>query len=245
MLAGCFSILSAGLAPANTLTVGSPLTGTFKPTPIGGPGTFTFRTLNDAAALLASPVSGTVISWRFTGGVGGPFRLRVLRGGADNVFTGAGTRAPVLPAGTGVTGPVPVRLPIAAGDTIAIDNSSFNDKLGTSFPGPSATFFALYPQLADGASRQGTVGAGELGFQATVRYCLVPDLIGEKLAAARARLRANDCALGAVKRPRAKARRRPKFIVSQSAAFPGAISDTVSIGLRIGKKPRHRTVVAG
>jgi len=185
-----------------------------------------------------------VISWRFAGGVGGPFRLRVLHVPSDGIEAGAGTSSPVIPPGPGPTAPLPTKLPIAAGETIGIDNSSFGDKLGTKVPTTSATFYAWYPPLIDGApSRGGQPGAGELGFNATVRYCVVPRLVGKKLGRAKRSLRAADCALGRItpKREAKRARGRARFVESQGVAAGRRISDTAGVNLRVATKGEART----
>ena len=71
VLTCCAVALLAGSAQANTVVVGSSLTASnFALVPFGPPATVTNYSL-PAPATAASPVDGTVISWRFIG-AGGP-----------------------------------------------------------------------------------------------------------------------------------------------------------------------------
>jgi hypothetical protein len=165
------ALLPAASAPAATVTVGSPLTGAFSTGLIGGGGAATIAnlTLREPGANATSPVNGTVVAWRITGAVGGPFKLRVLRPAGVLALTGAGTSAPQIPSGTG-TETFTTSLPIQGGDLIALDDSDSNDQLGgASLPG--GTIAAWLPPLQDGAtgSPSITFPDKELGFNAEVR----------------------------------------------------------------------------
>jgi hypothetical protein len=77
---------------------------------------------NTAAGGLTAPSDGVVVRWRVkSGSSGNPISLRVLHpaGGTFN-FTGAGTSAPSQTV-SGLTDPIPTRLPIRAGDSIGLN----------------------------------------------------------------------------------------------------------------------------
>src|SRR5947209_2827323 len=80
-VASVLGLASAASAEASTVTVGSPLTTGLGETNLGSSGTITAANvaLAEPGAHVVSPVSGVVVRWRITGGVGGPFRIRVLR----------------------------------------------------------------------------------------------------------------------------------------------------------------------
>jgi large repetitive protein len=164
---GCLP-LGAANAQAATVTVGSPLTGTFGSVPFNTIATVIDSSLPEAGSNSTSPVTGTIVRWRITGGVGGPFSLRVLTvsGGSG---TGAGTSAPQTPAGT-ATQTYPTSMPISAGQTIGIDNTNTSDQIASKVIS-SATIRFWVPPLADGQTRAATGSNGnqELGFNADVQ----------------------------------------------------------------------------
>jgi hypothetical protein len=70
---------------------------------------------------LASPVHGTVVTWRIRTGSGtDPAALRVLRPIGGGSFLGAGRSSEVIPL-TDTVSAYPTNLPIAAGDAIGLD----------------------------------------------------------------------------------------------------------------------------
>ncbi len=157
-LAVLATLLLATSARAATVTVGSPLTQPFEPTEIHGVGTVMNSSFPEPGALVASPISGTVIRWRISGAEGGPFKLRVLRPASPETFTGAGTSAPASPSGTGVQ-VFATNLPIQAGDVIAFDNTNKEgDKIGTIAPLAGAGFLVWAPPLPDGSTVLATEG---------------------------------------------------------------------------------------
>jgi hypothetical protein len=235
--------LSAAGAQAATVTIGSPLTGTFSPGSSTTPATWT-NTVLPAGETLTSPRDGTIVRWRIVGATGGPFQLRVLTPVGGTTYTGAGTGPPQVPAAnaTDTTETFPASLPIRAGQIVGFDSTGTTDTFSlTTVAG--ATYTDWVPPLADGSTLPYTnpYGAGaELAFNADVRYCVVPALIGKKLGAARRALAAADCALGRVVRPKKKAKRRKaKFVRAESVAAGTSISDTAPVDLTVGKK-RHK-----
>jgi hypothetical protein len=153
-------------------------------------------TLLEPGANATSPTAGTIISWQYTLATGGPFYLRVLRPAGGASYTGSGISAPHTPISLATTPPIPTSLPIRKGDLVGLDNTAGGDKIGIAFPLPGAVFMTWsFPKLAEGETRAGVASTGaEWGFNAVVRYCLVPKLKGKTLKAARKALRTRDCA---------------------------------------------------
>ncbi len=192
-------------------------------------------------ANLTSPSDGTIVRWRIVGATGGPFRLRVLTPVGGTRYTGAGTGPPQTPT-TNATETFPANLPIKVGQIVGYDNTNNSDTIAFR-TATGATYTDWNPALADGDTLPYTnpYGAdGEIGFNADVRYCIVPALIGKKIGADREALTAADCTVGKIRRPTNKARRKKaKFVRAQSAIAGTSISDTTPIDLVLGKK-RHK-----
>ena len=151
-MAAALAILAAAApgAAASIVTIGSPLTQTFKPVVFGEIATVANVSLPEPGAQVTSPVAGAVIRWRVLAAEGGPFKLRVLRP-ASGGFLGAGSSAPVVPGSLGAH-TFTTRLPVQVGDLIGIDNTNTSDKLGTHELLPGAGFVGWIPPLADGAT---------------------------------------------------------------------------------------------
>jgi hypothetical protein len=223
---------------ANTVEVGSTLTAPgFSLQPFGPPATVTNYSL-PAPAIAASPVDGTIVSWRFIG-EGGPLTPRVLRSVSGTTMTGVGTGAPQNASAPGViSGPFPVSIAIKRGEFFGADGAS-----GTSLAtAPTAGSISLYfdPALADGgpgeAAPTGT-NMEEDALSATVRYCLVPRLKGLTGKAARQALQAADCKLGKVTKA-GKKRHRMKRVRTQSVKAGQSIADTEPIDLTVSRKKK-------
>jgi PASTA domain-containing protein len=236
-VACCTLGLVAGTAAANTVTVGSSLTAPgFSLSPFGPPATVT-NYLLPAPATAASPVDGTVISWRFIG-AGGPLTPRVLRSTGGTSMTGAGTGAPQnATAPNVISGPFSTALPIKRGQFFGVNGAS-GASLSTA-PTSGATSLYFDPALVDEGSGQAPTGTNpeEDAISATVRYCLVPKLKGKTGKAARQALRAADCTVGSVRK--GKKRRPTKSVLSQSVKAGTSISDTQPVDLRISRKKKR------
>lgn len=116
---------------------------------------------------LASPVNGTVTSWRFKSvTAGGSIALRILHSAGGSSFTGAGTSAPVTPNGTvPAQGPFPTSLPIRAGDFVGLNATALQTPL---IDTPATELYWNAPTLADGQTAQGAAGTREVAVQAIV-----------------------------------------------------------------------------
>ena len=223
------AVSSAGAA---TVTIGSPLTGTYTPGSAGVVGTFGMV----SGANIASPVDGTVVSWQIKGFGGGPYRLQILHLASLTSASSVRTGPAFSPVASGSQGTV--SLPIKKGEVVALRNSNTSDQI--SFNNSTATDFgdAWVPPLADGESARSALVGGpiEYPYNATVRYCVVPKLRGKKLGAAKKALAAADCTVGKVKK-KGKGKRASSFALR---AFPlgSSVSDSAPIDLKVGKKPK-------
>jgi hypothetical protein len=173
--AAAWMLLSAPGAHAQTVTVGSPLTGgvAFGANISSGTDpvtTWANTTLPEPGANVFSPITGTIVRWRLQGNfVGGPFKLRVLRPTGGGAYAGIATSAAQRPMGTG-TKVFPTDLPIQAGDLIGLDDTYNTQDAFFFLSVPGAAASGWTPHLADGgaaATPNGSAG-GEVGFNADV-----------------------------------------------------------------------------
>ena len=120
-----------------------------------------------------------------------------------------------------------------SGDSVAIRNFGDGDLLGLAEGGAVS---AWDPPLVDGApARSPTLGypQGEIGLQATVRYCLVPNLEGKSLRGARKTLTRADCRVGKLRQTNHG--RGSGEVIFQSVQSAFAISDTKPIKLWLSR----------
>lgn len=155
-------------ARAATVTVGSPLTGTFTTAPTSKEGTAINFALAAPGAHATSPVTGVVLRWHLLGAEGGPFRLRVLHPAGGLSFTGAGSSAAVVATTTGLE-TFPTALPIQAGDAIGLDLVPSMKLAFQMVPGSGAA--SWIPPLADGTTRpyEAPTSGAEFGFNAEIQ----------------------------------------------------------------------------
>jgi len=236
-LAACASALLAASAQANTVVVGSTLTApNFVPISFGPSATVANYVL-PAPETAASPVDGTVISWRFIG-AGGPLTPRVLRSTGTTSLSAAGTGAAQSATSppSGISGPFSTVIPIKKGDYFGVDGASPAELSQASLPGATSLYFE--PALVDAGGEQAPVGVNpdEVAISATVRYCLVPKLKGKTGNAARQALLAADCTIGQISK--GKKRRKVKSVLSQSVKAGSSVSDTQPVNLTISRKKK-------
>jgi hypothetical protein len=143
-------VASAGaVTPPVTVTLGS-TTGTPSANLCGLSINCTYAPFSGVSPELQVPADGTVTSFSInSGSATGHVELRVLRPASGGEFTGAGTSAPELLAGTVST--FAVSLPVQAGDILAIDNDSSALLFDTSSSTSITAYYEL-PALADGAT---------------------------------------------------------------------------------------------
>lgn len=226
---------SGGTAQANIVTVGSSLTAPgFTLVPFSAPATVTNYRL-PAPATAASPVDGTVISWRFIGS-GGPLTPRVLRSTAGTTMTGAGSGTPQSATAPNViSGPFSVSIAIKKSDYFGVNGASGASLSTASTTGSTSLYFD--PALVDGAAGKAPLGTNpdEDAISAVVRFCKVPKMKGLTGKAARQALNAADCRLGTV----TKGKRTPvKKLLKQSVKAGTSISDAQPVNLTISRKKK-------
>ena len=240
-------------AQAKTVTVGSPLTGSFAPTSLGvcgdtykctpstplSPVTVMQAQLSEPGAIVGSPVDGTVISYRVAAAEG-TFAIQIVRSYTYQfweVARSVASSAPTHISSSGVSRPIATHLAIRGGgedQPVAIRNFGDGDLLGLANGGAVS---AWDPPLVDGAPASipppwGTHRARS-AFRQTVRYCLVPNLEGKSLGGARKTLTRADCRVGKLKQTNHVRDRREVIFQSVQPAF--AISDTKPIKLWLSR----------
>jgi hypothetical protein len=237
---GCAAVIAAaGMfattgAEAATLTVGSPLTATFDDD-FGGPVTDVNVALPEAGAMVASPLNGTIVSWRAIVGSPGGLGLRVIEPAAGGAYRGGGATAATATAGGTQT--FSANLPIKAGDLIGLDIGGGTVLSSPTIPG--AIVKQWQPPLGDGESvPPDTFTNTELGYNADVRYCLVPKLKGMKLGPARQALSQAACTVGRLTRPKRKG--KAKLVKSQSVPPGTALADGAAVDLKLRRNPKKK-----
>jgi len=164
-LSGILAALAmATSAQAANVIVGSPLTGSFTPFPIGTLSTFFNSKL--PAGSVTSPVDGVIVGWHVVDANGGPFRLRLLTP-VGGEYTVEGKSGPATPLSTGIER-FATHLPINAGQTVAVEGTDATDELGIQMDGGEIGL--LSPPPAEGATVAPTLSLpAELGFNAEVQ----------------------------------------------------------------------------
>jgi hypothetical protein len=152
---------------------------------------------------LTSPANGVVTSWAVrTGDPGALYTLRILRPQGGNSYLGAGTSAAptAVPGGTtdSTIHYAAPSLPIKLGDSIGVLTAGAATGLPQTVTGGvnanviANNFSGLPP---DGQSAAFTPDVQhELLLQATIKFCNVPNVVGQTQAAATAAIAAADCA---------------------------------------------------
>ena len=227
----------AGGAQAATVHIGSPLTADFVPGDFSAQQvTIVQRTLPEPGVNIINPVDGHIVSYQL-GPSNGTFALQVIR------YSGTTARSvvtsPLTQVNTaGLSGQIPVSLPIKRGDLIGIKIQGGSDLLAGASNG--SIFSVWSPALEDGTDPRdpdasfGNTKGVEFGFGATVRFCQVPKVLGKNPKEARQALAAADCTVGNVTKTKKRAKR--KKVIGQSVAAGNAISDTDAIDLKIARK---------
>jgi PASTA domain-containing protein len=240
LLAVAVAALGAADAHANTITLGNPLTSSsYFTSGFSGARTF-FNTRLIDGGNPASPVDGTVTSWA-VGRPDGGFAFRVLREiGTGSYVALAGDAQRQLVFDPAPSPPQPTSLPIKKGDLIALVDGG-GTSLAQANTGSSVVLPAAAVVGGPAQSPFSTSAANNYVFNATIRYCLVPSIIGKKEGAARSALAAADCPVGQILKPKKKAKRKQaKFVRSTSVPAGTAVSDTTPIDLSFGKKPKKK-----
>jgi hypothetical protein len=242
------SLVAPTGAGAATLTLGSPLTSEFTNNPAGSVAT---NAMVDGPNI-ASPVDGTLLSWR-TQGFTGTFRVRVLKLGAGHVATAVASSSAITLSGGTVDSPLNV--PIYKGEIVGFDNTSGADTADVAEDSPTYTS-AFWTTLPDNGPPQlpGPMGDNvplEFAYNATVRYCLVPSLVGQNLSAAGDALTGAACQLGSVTKKKVKKSKKGKkkkaklFVRSQSVAAGTSLADGAAVDVSLAPKKAKKNKKKG
>jgi hypothetical protein len=169
-------------AGAATVTVGDPLTQALDGGYLGNNGstvTVANTTLQEPDGHVASPVNGTIVSWRAVTTGTGEYALRVLRPATAGQYTGAGRS----PENISVAGDhtFSANLPIHTGDLIGLDLPDNQGISGRSLGVPDGVWSFWELPMGVGALPEGTTAApfdsfthSQLAFNATVEYTETP-----------------------------------------------------------------------
>ncbi len=214
------SLALCGGAQAATVTVGSPFSADFNGTAAGSELTYINRTLGEPGANATSPKDGTVVRWRMIGQhTGGPFQLVVLRPAGGEKYEAVTAGALETPPDGSEALTFTTSLPVRAGDTIGLNvPGGGSTKVSEAIAPTGSEFRVFVPELLPGNPPQALGGGSaniEIGFNADVEYatppavgppappppaahCVVPNLSGKKLKAAKKKLSKAGCKLGKV-----------------------------------------------
>jgi hypothetical protein len=154
---------------AGSLSFGrQPLTATFAEVPFGAATLAINNKLVESGANVTAPVSGVITSWRIIG-QGGPFALELLKPMAGGTYLGGASTPGGTIATYGLT-TFAADLPIAAGETIAIEATHASDEIGNAEPatGSEFAYWAVPPTTTVATAPAATVANGELSFGATI-----------------------------------------------------------------------------
>jgi hypothetical protein len=130
--------------------------------------------LGEAGAHVASPVDGTIISWRVSANGTGNYGIRILRPAGGDQYTGGPTtfQAVTSPDPPPAAHTFSASIPIKAGDLIGLDIPPGNGVNGYT-PDPGSQWDAWDPALPEGSTSApdpiGSPGT-EMAFNATVQY---------------------------------------------------------------------------
>ncbi len=225
------SAFSAGTASADTTVIGSPLTLPYMGGVDTNVGTVTLQQEQVGGTLpnpLTSPGTGIVTEWKVrSGDPDSLYILRIFSPAGLNTYVGNGAviaPAPVPPGTVDTIFTYPGNsLPIKKGDSIAVQQNGTPDvgipQNTTNGLAGNVIAFTLTPNPPDGvATAFNRDVQHELLLQATVKYCKVPDLIGQAEAAATPALVAGDCTGTVVKKKTSKAAQVGKVIATDPVA---------------------------
>ncbi len=163
----------AGIAQAETLTLGAALTGTeaspafCSPVGEGGCGEMTVTAAAPSVGT-RSPVNGTVVRWRIRGSSATPgYKLNVLRDNGDDSYTVTASTGSVTPAGNEIE-TFASGLPIHLGEYLELD-IPYSGHIAEVDGESTNAFFPPTAEVGESAA----TGAGEIplvfGYNADVR----------------------------------------------------------------------------
>ena len=202
---------------------------------------------------LLSPVNGVVTEWKVrTGDPDALYSLRILTPAAGNSYISTtSTRAPAaVPAGTVdtiITYTAP-NLPIRQGQAIGLLQTN-GGGLGADVGLPQNTTGGVTTNvIANNFNGTFLDGLGatfisdaqhELLLQATVRFCRVPDVVGQAQAAASQALTAAECGV-TVKKKKTKKKKNKGKVLSQKEPAGSSVAPGTPVEIVVGKKAKKK-----
>jgi hypothetical protein len=131
-----------------------------------------------------------------------------------------------------------------AGTPVATESAAKLGSPGIAVTVPEGVTAAFSATATDTAGNTSACSA-PISYTHALPGCIVPKLVGKKLARAKAALTAAGCKLGTVrkpKQPKGKGKGRRPFVVKSSSPAAGERSASGIVDLRLGPKPRkaHR-----
>jgi hypothetical protein len=236
-LAASAAALLPAAAAANTSQIGSGL----KFASVAQPCTPCVGVQTNASAGLSSfpqrsPANGTVTSWSVrTDDIGALYTLRILRQGGPTSYASVGQSPATGPiaSATDAVHTYSASLPISFGDFIGLEVAG-GSGLPEHFTGDSGDVVGRAATFPDGTSATFT-DTTQYGLlvQATVKYCLVPNVHKQKKVAAKNTLAAADCGVKVKKKVTHKKKFRGKVLKQKKAAgstFPPGTVVPIVIG---------------
>lgn len=128
--------------------------------------------------------------------------------------------------------------PVATGSAAELGSPGLRVEVGE---GVTAVFSATATDAADNTSTCSppiSYTRPPYGDPPRPAGCIVPKLVGKKLAKAKTALTAAGCKLGTVKKPKGKGKGRRPLVVKSSNPVAGARSVDGNVDLRLGPKPQ-------
>jgi hypothetical protein len=186
-----------------------------------GPGGFWFEQAGDAVPPPAPQLTGTDPA---SPNPSGTPRIRGAAEAGSTVRVYAGpscTGTPVFTGSAAELGSPGIRVEVGEGVTAAFSATATDAAGNTS--ACSAPVSYTRPPHGDPPRPAG---------------CIVPELVGKKLARAKTALTAAGCKLGTVRKPKGKGKGRRPLVVKSSSPAAGARSAGGDVDLRLGWKPK-------
>lgn len=251
--AACMAALVFAAAPAaaqaDTTTFGNPLTST-NSLQYGcvNPCTAVQRLVPPSQTLPeTSPVNGVVTAWAVRDmSMGARLALRVLHPTGSVTYTATGTTiAPTpIPAATDTIYHYTTSLPIKQGDALGFQAVNGGGAIPVHYytPGHGWSFLQDLSGPADGSdgtfTDPGSNSEYELLVQATVSFCKVPDVGGQKASDAQTVLTAAGCSSTITKKKLKKSKKNKKKkgkVLSQDLAAGATVAPGTAVNLTVGK----------
>lgn len=248
LVTSAIAIMALGgtTAHAKTLAIGNPLTGPdYSDSMFTGPPDPCCTAVNAkliSGADGASPTDGTVITWA-VGNPHGAYAPTVIQPNPNGTYTGVVAGPTVALNNPASASPTQsTNLPIKAGQLFALSLSGHIYESFTGGLGGYSEHGPLTPGVTDNLT--GGLSVDNYAFTATIRYCEVPNVVGQTVATATQTLASSDCTLGQVikaKRKKKKVKKSKAPKVTRQSVAPGTkISDTAPIDLTFAKKKKKR-----